>query len=83
MTMGIDDRSLLFNIHCGLLRNVQSDYKCSKNQSIEDFSLDGFDIGSMVSCIILGILGAHGVFLNGRAFYYFCLSKTVRLNQHA
>ena len=37
----------------------------------------GFDAGYMMSCVIFGILGTCGTFLNGRSIYYFCLSKTV------
>ena len=42
-----------------------------------DFKRYGFDAGFMMSCVMFGILGTCGTFLNGRSIYYFCLSKTV------
>ena len=43
----------------------------------QDLRRYGFDAGYMMSCVMFGILGTCGTFLNGRSIYYFCLSKTV------
>ena len=48
-----------------------------ENPSFKDFILEPFDAGYMITCIIFVILGSCGMFLNGRAFYLFCRSKTV------
>ena len=48
-----------------------------ENPSFKDFILEPFDAGYMITCIIFVILGSCGMFLNGRALYLFCRSKTV------
>ena len=48
-----------------------------ENPSFKDFILEPFDAGYMITCIIFVILGSCGMFLNGRAVYLFCRSKTV------
>jgi hypothetical protein len=49
-----------------------------ENPTYQEFVVEPFDAGYMITCITLVILGSCGIFLNGRAFYYFCRSKTVR-----
>ena len=47
------------------------------SNSPNDLRRYGFDAGYMMSCVMFGILGTCGTFLNGRSTYHFCLSKTV------
>ena len=49
-----------------------------KNPTFREFILEPFDAGYMITCVTLVILGSCGMFLNGRAVYNFCRSKTVR-----
>ena len=48
-----------------------------ENPSFKEFAMEPFDAGYMISCVIFVILGSCGIFLNGRAFYYFFRPKTV------
>ena len=48
-----------------------------ENPSFKEFAMEPFDAGYMISCVIFVIFGSCGIFLNGRAFYYFFRPKTV------
>ena len=49
----------------------------TKNTDFNDFLVERFDAGYMLTCICFVILGSFGTSLNGRACYNFCRTKTV------
>ena len=49
----------------------------TKNTDFNDFLVERFDAGYMLTCICFVILGSFGTSLNGRACYNFCKTKTV------
>ena len=45
--------------------------------SFEDFVLEEYDLGFRIICIFFVVLGAGGMFLNGRKLFVFWRLKTV------